>query len=170
MAGCYIGRNADLGVISEWKAQLLKNQNMLSAAHLSSRKCPDFGIHYNGNCSDKITLSKMSSTRHLRQACRLAQFHDHWEAEIKAFMWEKINREIDINISLETLRWMLERASLSPPHCKVKLYFKRILCRVFLLQGVNVWEVKMRVFSLNDKYCWLKLKPSFKWFICLLYI
>lgn len=100
MAGCYIGRNADLGVISEWKAQLLKNQNMLSAAHLSSRKCPDFGIHYNGNCSDKIALSKMSSNRH---ACRLAQFHDHWEAEIKAFMWEEINREIDINISSETL-------------------------------------------------------------------
>lgn len=76
---------------------------MLSAAHLSSRKCPDFGIHYNGNCSDKITLSKMSSTRHLRHACRLAQFHDHWEAEIKAFMCEKFNEEIDINISSETL-------------------------------------------------------------------
>lgn len=102
MAGCYIGRNTDLCVISEWKAQLLKNQNMLSAAHLSSRKCPDFGIHYNGNCSDKITLSEMSLNRHLRHACQLAQFHDHWEAEIKAFMWEEINREIDINISLET--------------------------------------------------------------------
>lgn len=114
MVGCYIGRNADLGVISEWKAQLLKNQNMLSAAHLSSRKCPDFGIHYNGNCSDKITLSKMSLNRHLRHACRLAQFHDRWEAEIKAFMWEEINREIDTNISSETLPWMVERASF---HC-----------------------------------------------------
>lgn len=92
----YIRRDANRGVILEWKAQLLKNQNMPSAAHLSSSKCPDFGIHYNGNCSGKITLSKMSSTRHPRHACRLAQFHDHWEAEIKAFMWEKIGAEIDI--------------------------------------------------------------------------
>lgn len=59
---------------------------MLSAAHLSSRKCLDSGIHYNGNCFDKITLSKMSLNRHLRHACQLAQFQDHWEAEIKAFM------------------------------------------------------------------------------------
>lgn len=57
MEGCYAGRNADLGVILERKAQLLKNQNMLSVAHLSSSKCPYFGIHYNGNCSGKITLS-----------------------------------------------------------------------------------------------------------------
>lgn len=134
MAGCYIGRNADLGVMSEWKAQLLKNQNMLSAAHLSSRKCPDFGIHYNGNCSDKITLSKMSSNRHLRHACRLAQFRDHWEAEIKAFMWEKINGEIDINISSETLHWMVEGTS--SWHCivtnpfKVNLYFKGTILQV----------------------------------------
>lgn len=92
MVGCYIGRNADPGMIREWKAQLLKNQNMLSLAHLSSGKCPDFGIHYNGNCSDKITLSEMSPDRHRRHACRLAQFHDHLEAEIRAFMWEEINR------------------------------------------------------------------------------
>lgn len=158
MAGCYIGRNADLGVISEWKAQLLKNQNMLSAAHLSSRKCPDFGIHYNGNCADKITLSKMSSTRHLRYACRLAQFHDHWEAEIKAFMWGKINREIDINISSETLYWKAEIASFS--HCivsllfKVKLYFKKTVETVkgsnyFTLQDINIWSVKMEIYNLN---------------------
>ena len=130
MAGCYIGRNADLGVISEWKAQLLKNQNMLSAAHLSSGKCPDFGIHYNGNCSDEITLSKMSSTRHLRHACRLAQFHDHWEAEIKAFMWEKINRGIDINISSETLYWMVEGASVL--RCIVTNLFKAKLKEPFV--------------------------------------
>lgn len=93
-----MGRNADLRTSSLQKAQLLKNQNMLSATHLSSRKCPDFGIHYNGNCSGEITLSEMSSNRHPRHVCRLAQFHDHWEAEIKAFMREGINREIDINI------------------------------------------------------------------------
>lgn len=162
MAGCYIGRNADLGMISEWKAQLLKNQNMLSVAHLSSRKCPDFGIHYNGNCSDKITLSKMSSTRRLRHACRLAQFHDHLEAEIKAFMWEKINGEIDINISSETLHWIV---GVSLLHCivtnlfKVKLYFKRTTLQVvtvksFTLQDVNIrWSkmglIKMEVLCIN---------------------
>lgn len=148
MAGCYIERNADLGVISKWKAQLLKNQNMLSAAHLSSRICPDFGIHYNSNCSDKITLSKMSSTRHLRHACRLAQFHDHWEAEIRAFMWGKINAEIDINISSETLLWMNERAALL--HCIVTNLFQKKLNfekeqfpgGIYYTIG-NVYEVKM---------------------------
>lgn len=138
IAGCYIGRNADRRMISEWKAQLLKNQNMLSAAHLSSRKCPDFGIHYNGNCSGKITLSEMSSTRHLRHACRSAQFHDHREVEIKAFMWGKINREIDINISPETSHWMVERASFSQGIVtnlfKVKLYFKRTILLVEAVQ------------------------------------
>lgn len=41
MAGCYTERNADLSTSSQRKAQLLKNQNMLSVTHLSSRKCPD---------------------------------------------------------------------------------------------------------------------------------
>lgn len=152
MAGCYIGRNADLGVISEWKAQLLKNQNMLSAAHLSSRKCPDFGIHYNGNCSDKITLSKMSWNRHLRHACRLAQFHDHWEAEIKAFMWDKINGEIDVNISSETLHWMVEGASfllgIVTNLFKVKLYFKRtILPVVKYCKLLSIWHGKTSTYG-----------------------
>lgn len=118
MAGCYIGRKADLGTVPEWKAQLLKNQNMLSAAHLSSGKCHEFGLHYNGNCSGKITLSKMSSNRHPRPACRLAQFHDHWEVEIKAFMWGEIKLEIDVHILPETLAW----ASFS--HCIVWNPFK----------------------------------------------
>lgn len=67
MAGWYLERNADLSTSSQRKAQLLKNQNMLSATHLSSRKCPDFRIHYNGNCSGKITLSEMSSN--IRGTC-----------------------------------------------------------------------------------------------------
>lgn len=64
MEGCYIGRNADLGMISERTAQLLKNQNMLSAAHLSSGKCPGFGIHYNGNCSRQnyLVLDELDQT------------------------------------------------------------------------------------------------------------
>lgn len=59
-----MGRNADLGMISERKAQLLKNQNMLSAAHLSSGKCPSFGIHYNGNCSRQnyLVLDELDQT------------------------------------------------------------------------------------------------------------
>lgn len=150
--GCYIGRNADLGMISEWKAQLLKNQNMLSAAHLSSSKCPDFGIHYNGNCSDKITLSKMSSTRHLRHACRLAQFHDHWEAEIKAFMWEKIRAEIDINISSRALCWIVVRASfwqdISTNMFKVMLFFTK----TSLLVDLFAWWMKIETVCIKNSF------------------
>lgn len=157
MAGCYIGRNADLGVISEWKAQLLKNQNMLSAAHLSSRKCPDFGIHYNGNCSHKITLSKMSSTRHLRYACRLAQFHDHWEAEIKAFMWEKINREIDINISSETLHWTVQIASFYWAALRIYLtwrYTSRSLLQVKTVEYMTGSRKYMKMKILFKSHIW----------------
>lgn len=118
---------------------------MLSAAHLSSRKCPDFGIHYKGNCSDKITLSKMSSTRHLRHACRLAQFHDRLEAEIKAFMWEKISREIDINISLEALCWVVESVCLSSLCC-VPLNAPQLL--LYIKQSFLLMEIDLKYLAM----------------------
>lgn len=104
--GCYIGRDTDPGLICEWKAQLLKNQNMLSAAHLSSGKCPRlFGMHYNGNCSRQNYLVWDEPRDRLSETCMsigsISWSFGGWNQGL--LCERKSTGGIDINISSETL-------------------------------------------------------------------